>query len=216
MTGIIARLVSAAVLLAAGGHGALAVTVFVERSLFEAGASGALVTETFDAEIARAPVIVFDSGTTATTSTTGVPLTVNEVAFGRYAGFVKRDGFRDIIFEFPQPITAFGGDFSSLSSLMVTGSFDGTSMTLSIPDAIGGSEGFFGLIGDTAFSSISFSTDKGVFVFPEGPPVGGETFNLDDFTIAPIPLPAGLPLLLGALGMLGVIGALGRGASSRA
>ncbi len=208
---------SAAVLLAAGGHGALAATIFVERSLFEAAVTGALVTDTFDNDIATADVIVFDSGTTATTSSTGVPPTLNEVSFGRYAGFVQRDGFRDITFDFAPPVTAFGGDFSSLSSLMVTGTFDGSSMTLSIPDAIGGAAGFFGVVGDSTFSSISFSTNEGVLVFPGSSPAGGETFNLDNFTIAPVPLPAGLPLLLGALGILGMIGASsGRRAPSRA
>lgn len=207
MTGILTRLVSAAVLLVASGHAAFAVTIFVERSLFEAAVTGPLVTDTFNNDIDTADVIVFDSGTTSTKSSTGVPPTLNRVAFGQFTGFVQRDGFRDITFDFPLPVTAFGGDFSSVSSLLV-GSFDGTSMTLSISDALAGDAGFFGVVSDDTFSSISFSTEAGQIFFPGGPPVGGETFNLDNFTIAPItiapiPLPASLPLLVGALVVLG-------------
>lgn len=187
-------------------------TVFTDRDTFSAQ-NTVVITETFDQAIMRAPSITFGSGVTATASTPDVPLTQNEVSNGSYVGFVRRDGFRDITFDFGMPISGFGADFTSglsNTSLMVTGRFDGMSETVSIADAVG-QQGFFGLTSTTAFQSVSFRTNAGAFLFGAPTPFGGESFQVDNLTalddagVAPIPLPATGFLLIAGLGGLGAL-----------
>ncbi len=185
---------------------AQAATVFTDRAAWEAAVTGTITTDTFDTPIATADAITFASGVVATKSSSGIPPTVNQVGNGTYSGFVQRDGFRTIEFAFPGAVTAFGGTFSDLlNSLFVTGLFDGVEETLSITSAIGTAPGFFGVVGAASFSSLVFTTNAGVVLFPGGGPLGGELFSIDDLSFAQpaaIPLPAALPLLLTALGGL--------------
>ena len=62
------------------------------------------------------------------------------------------------------------------------------------------------------FNSLSFATDGPAFILPEGFTVNAPELNIFDnrwvdprIDTAPVPLPAALPFLLGALGVLGVI-----------
>ena len=189
-----------------------AATVFTERSLFDS-AVGASTTETFEDEIGTATTITFASGTTATKSSAGIPPTLNRVKFGHYTGFVQKGGFRDITFDFGSEVIAFGANFESglsNSSLMVMGMFDGVAQTFSIADAIG-SSGFFGLKSDTGFNRISFRTNAGASFIPGAAPFGGETFEVDNLSlagtdVAPIPIPASFGLMALAMTALGAIG----------
>ena len=200
--------IAASVALLSGA--AQAVTIFTDRSAFEA-AAGALAVETFDAPIATADSITFAGGIKATKTSSGFPPTLNRVARGIYTGFLARDSFRDIILDFGRNVTAFGADVSGLnvlsgdrSALLVSGAFDGTVQTLSVSDAVG-SGGFFGIVSSTGFDSVTLGTDSGAFLFGGTVPFGGETFNLDNVAVSAVPLPATLPLLLAAFGSVALL-----------
>lgn len=181
-----------------------AATVFTDRAGFEAVA-GPLAFETFDNEIDTATSITFDGGIMSTKSRTNTPPTLNRVRFGDYDGFVQRDGFLTITFDFGAGVTAFGADFSDLSSLAVNGTFDDMS-SISVSDAIGGTSGFFGLVTDAPFSSVTFTTNAGVVLVPGSAPFGGEAFSVDNLaTTAAVPLPAALPLMLGVITGAGLL-----------
>ena len=145
----------AAALLVAGGVNAA--SVYTDQSEFSA-LPGVTTIDTFDDEVATDTTITFKSGVTATKSSDGVPATLNRVKFDKYTGHVKRDDFRTITLDFGSEITGFGADFSGLSSLMVTGNFDGVNETVSIFDAVG-ANGFFGLTSTTGFQTVTFTTN---------------------------------------------------------
>ena len=177
------------------------------------------MTETFNADIPTADSITFPSGIVSTKSSSGVPPTLNRVDEGDFDGFLLRDGVRTITFDLPAPAFGFGGDFSgagtALSSLIVTAALqDGGMFTASISDQLGGGSGFFGLTSEQTFSSLTFSTEAGIPT--GGTPIGGQVFSVDDVALAPIPLPAGLALLLGALGFGGAASRIARGRGRKA
>jgi len=106
---------------------------------------------------------------------------------------------------FPSPVTAFGINHVSINTFtMVVGNFDGTGdQTIQIAPS-GFSEGFFGLIGETTFTSI---------VFENTGPGTVDTYTLSDLTFGGeplsstvIPLPAAFPLFGTGLGILGFLG----------
>ena len=211
----LAWLAAAAVLLAPVA--ASATTVFTDRAVWQASAPGARVVDSFDADIATADTVTFGSGITASKSSTGIPPTLNRVKLGEYDGFLVRDDFRTITWTLPQPATAFGADFNGggfeLSSLFVTASYsDNAAETFSISDALAQADGFFGLSGSRSISSLLFSTDTGIVTSPGSIPLGGQSFSADNVSlgsvapIAPVPLPAALPLMLGGIGIAGVFG----------
>ena len=210
-----ARVLSAGLMAAWLGAGsAAAATVFTDRDDFVASFDLPLVMESFDADIATADSITFSSGIVATKSSSGVPPTLNRVDDGDFDGFLLRDGVRTITFDLPQPVFGFGGDFSgggtAFNSLIVTAALqDGEAFTASISDQLGGEGGFFGLSAEQTFSSLTFSTEAGIPT--GGVPIGGQVFSVGDVVLAPIPLPAGLTLLLGALGFGGVVSRMVRG-----
>ena len=214
------RLLSAAVLAATIGVGSAgAATVFTDRGAFVASFDRPLVTETFDTDIPTADSITFPSGIVSTKSSSGVPPTLNRVDEGDFDGFLLRDDVRTITFDLPAPAFGFGGDFSgagtALSSLIVTAALqDGGMFTASISDQLGGGSGFFGLSSEQTFSSLTFSTETGIPT--GGTPIGGQVFSVDDVVLAPIPLPAGLALLLGALGFGGAALGIARGSGRKA
>lgn len=196
---------------------ATAATIFTDRDAWQASAPGAMLVETFENNIGTADSIMFDSGIIATKSTPGVPATLNRVNGGDYDGFVVRDDFRTITWTLPQPVTAFGADFSgggsNFASLFVTAQFtDSPAETFSIADALGNAAGFLGFSGSQTVSSLLFTTDAGVVFFPGAAPAGGQLFSVDNVAlasappIAPVPLPATLPLMLGLLGIGGAFG----------
>lgn len=186
----------------------VAASVFTDRAAWEASLAGPLSLETFDADITTADSITFATGIVSSKSSTGVPPTLNRVAFGDYDGFVARDGFRTIDWRLPVPVNGIGGDFGGsgpdIGSLSVSARFvDDSSETFSISDALGGTAGFFGLSSSTAIASLLFTTDAGVVLVPGGAPFGGQSFTADNVALAPVPLPGGLALMLGVIGIGG-------------
>lgn len=197
-----------------------AVTLSVDRGVFESGLRGPLVRESFDADIATADSIRFASGIVASKSSPGVPPTLNRVRLGDYDGFVVRDGVRDITWDLPQPVFGFGGDFSgagtNFGSLFVTATYaGGPSERFSISDAVGAGGGFFGLSGSRAIASLLFSTDAGGFATPGAAPIGGQLFTADDVAVAPVPPPAAFPLMLTGVLIAGGFGLSRRGRATR-
>lgn len=201
--------VAAAAFLMTASH-AQAAIVFTDRDAFEAAINGDIVRDQFDNPIPTADAITFDSGVIASKSSTGTPPTLNRIQNGVYTGFTQIDGFRRITFDLPDPVVAFGADFSGItSSLIINGDFDGDGVqSFSISDLVGDA-GFFGVIGLADFSSLFFTTLAGAPLFPGGQPFGGETFNVDNLAFsedAVVPIPAAAPLLLTGLGALGFAG----------
>lgn len=106
-------------------------------------------------------------------------------------------------FTFNSPITAFGGDYDLSPGGAGTGLrfvLDGNEI---IPQEISGTySGFWGFVSDTFFTSVEVRAGSGSGI--------AETHTFDNFsfgvaaTVAPIPVPASLPLLLTAL--LSVLG----------
>lgn len=194
-----------------GTFGAAQAATFNSQTDFET-AAGATTVETFDAEIATDVSITFANGTTSTKSSPGVPQTLNRVRNGVFTGFVQRDGFRDITFDFGADVFSFGGDFNSglsNTSLMATGLFNGVSSTVSIADTIG-QNGFFGLTSDTAFRQVTFRTNAGAFLFGGATPFGGETFSIDNLALGTgVPGPSVVPLPAAGLALMAGLGALG-------
>ncbi len=149
------------------------------------------------------------------------------------SNYVETGGGGDFQIDFSAPISAFGfygtdiGDFGNTLTLTLT---NGVTETVDFPLTLGsggstsGSLGFFGFIDpDASYSSIAFNNEPG----------GDDVFGFDDMTIGDIgqieviippttvmpdptpmdpvdpthvPVPAGLPLLLGAIGGLGLLG----------
>lgn len=106
-------------------------------------------------------------------------------------------------FAFPTP-TRFVSLFFGEDNVGGIGNDSGTTLNngdeFSFTNVDPGYIGFYGIIADTAFSSLTFtSNNDGTFT--------DDDIRIDDVTfadVAPIPLPAGLPLLLAGLGAFGI------------
>lgn len=183
---------------------AKAVMVFSDRTAWEAALGGApLVQDNFDVDITNAQSIVLASGVQSTSSRP--EFDNNNVTGGRYDGDVElfdgASGAETISWLFPISINAFGADWMSTTSgdlLQITGNFDGSgNQTVKFSDFLtGNGDGFLGLIGDSLFQQITFSSETLT--------VSGERFQADNLAFAAVPLPATFPLLAGAIALLGI------------
>ncbi len=164
-----------AVLLAVGGVlialPASATTTFVDtlldRSAWEEVVSDRL-EEPFDNEIAQADVLDFDSGIQSVASgAIDMPNHLVDGDLGRFRGTLRpaastSPGYLTFVWTFPEPVMAFGADFFSIGGsrqVSVQGTFDSgleafDLRTLFIADG-GLDQGFFGLISDDPFTSIT-------------------------------------------------------------
>ena len=150
---------------------ASATTTFVDfefdRSAWEAVVFD-LLEEPFDSEIAQSDVLDFDSGIQSVASgAIGSPNHRVDGAIGRFLGTLRpaastSPGYLTFVWTFPEPATAFGADFFSIGGsrqVSVQGTFDSgleafDLRTLFIADG-GRDQGFFGLVSDEAFTSIT-------------------------------------------------------------
>ena len=181
----------AASLLASTAAQAITFTYYTDRSSFEA-ALGTLTTETF---ASGAP------------TASGLSITGSAVT---YPGGLMRDRLDAetgafTTFDFASAVIGFGGDFDlpgpgGTGSGIAASVFSGvwTDFPQQIPNT---TVGFLGVIADEAFTQI---------VFREGTQGGAaETYTFDNLTfartLATVPLPAGLPLMVGALGAAGLL-----------
>jgi len=176
---------------AAGAASAATFTTYTDRAAYESALTGPI--STYD----------FDTGAPAS----GVTVTGDDVNFsgGVLNDVVNQGASADTLFSFDAPILGFGGDWDLAGpggvgtgiaiTTMGGGSFV---VTEEIPSTL--VNDFWGFISDMEFSSLSFV---------EGTQANGvETYTLDNLTtggVAPVPLPAGLPLLLAGLGGLAAL-----------
>lgn len=197
MTSFIKTIALGAIVTVGLSLSAHAATIFSDRTSFEA-ATGPLALETFDTPIANSAFITFDGGITSSRSgTTNSPNGVS--SGGSFVTLVTRNQQNLITLDFGQEINAFGADFSGLGSLFAD--LLGTDESVTIASSFQ-SAGFFGFISDESFSSLRFRTATGIGF-------GSQLFSLDNLSsgtatdLAPIPLPATLPLMLAAFGGIG-------------
>ena len=196
-------------------------SILTDADVFAMNTSDVTV-ETFDNRIVGPTV--FDSNTTITfdggiTSTATTNQQFNEVRDGAFRGGTRRGRSAEfdqtLTFDFGREITAFGGDFTGAGGILVSGMFEGMTQTFAIGDSLMNGTGFFGLISDTAFSSVTFSTNQGGFLPFGNPTVSLQAINfrLDNLAagsaagnqVPPIPLPASALLLMAGLGGFGAL-----------
>jgi hypothetical protein len=145
-----------------------AVLTFTDRTAWEAAVSGTISTETFDNDIAHADVITFDNGVTSTATPSGSS-TGNSVSSGVFNGRVDsanmlpNPGF--LTFDFGGLITGFGADFEDLDEGETTLNIGSLTFFAGLYSSIGGPDGFFGLVSDTAFSDIVLYSIGGDDIF---------------------------------------------------
>jgi hypothetical protein len=171
----------------AGGTSA-ATTIYTDRAAFDLATGGGLNFEDFSDA-------TFDDTTITTNAPGSVFLTGGQL---RARPTPVALGGSNLQFAFNSPTTAFGGDFD----LSPGGSGNGLRFVLDgneiVSQEIGAPfTGFFGFVSDLSFSTVT--VESGV-----GPGIA-ETHLIDNLSfglaapVAPIPLPAGLPLLLSGL-----------------
>ncbi len=165
---------------------AQAVTIFTDQSAWEAAVTGSTTTDDFNnTYIPTANSITLGSGIQSTFVGTG-SLASNAVLNRNFVTFVGVGKQRETQWDFPTAVTAFAFDFLSIMNLTVSGDFDGSgNQTISVFDEAGTS-GFFGILGQNAFTSILFGSNS--LTVEDG-------INLDNaYFVAAIPIPAALPL----------------------
>ncbi|MQY41163.1 VPLPA-CTERM sorting domain-containing protein [Epibacterium sp. SM1969] len=210
------RILSVAVLVAMSTPtltSAAVVSTFTDRASFEAFAGGVL-TEDFNGVVgqpsfAGTPLTVGD----LTLQTLGSPLSgernaIDQPPFqfaeisvdGSALANVLLDSADDAFsISFAAPVFSFGADFGALNDNVLRTSVSFLDQTL-FPDATTGNViRFFGFTSDTLFDTVSFNF-AGL----------NDGFSVDNVTFggvspSPVPLPAGLPLLLSGLGGLGLV-----------
>jgi hypothetical protein len=152
--------------------------VYTNRADWEAAIAGSMpnpwytiTTDTFSNPIASAQSITLDSGIVSTNSAPPIlPNSFNNNSVGIVNPGVDvydnasgtLPGASDTItWAFPSPyVWAFGADFFRVDDLTLTGNFDGTgNQTISINTAIGGEDGFLGVVGMAEFDSVVFGNN---------------------------------------------------------
>lgn len=121
---------------------------------------------------------------------------------------IDQDEAPDTVFDISLPVFGFGADIDTSlvgpgSGISIGVSFEGIAFALpeGIPSPF--ETGFFGFISDTAFDSVFFSEGDRVARPVETYALSNPIAALNIAEVAPVPLPAGLPLLAVALGALG-------------
>ena len=195
--------------------GASAATAFFDESAFFSAVSGrTLVSEGFQG-VADGTLLdntTFDSGVTVNpavvTSDNTVEGELLRLSVDNTGGLST---FVDLTF--PVATTAFAFEFGELNEdIRVSGrgigNDSGTTLgaggfSYNFSDLFSedpGYVGFFGVVADAGeqFNTVRFSTN-GIGDFVD------DDFSLDNLTFAPVPLPAGLPLLAAGLGVFGFV-----------
>jgi hypothetical protein len=156
-------------------------------------------TDTFSTTIPSAQSITLASSIISTNSG---PITLPNSFNNNSVGILPAAGLYDnavqagaaatasnsITWAFPVPVIAFGADFIGAGSnrLSLGGDFDGTGLqTLTVNTALGGQNGFLGVIGTVPFSNVTFGN----------PLAQVDSFQIDNAYFAPLPVPGPLPVI---------------------
>ena len=177
-----------------------AIVTFTDRSTFEASA-GTVTSEDFESQTVGTNLqnATIDLGdfTLSVASVFGTPFNlIDQSGFNApnasiFAGIGLGDG-ETMTLLFDIAITSFGADFGALNDFVQRSQFEVLADILLAP-ILSGEASFFGFTSDTAFTSLVI---RGL---PES-----DGFGIDNVTysVAPIPVPATLPLLALGLGLL--------------
>lgn len=189
--------------LAVSATTASAATIYTDRIAWETAMGTALLTtDSFSNNIglSRDP-LTFDSGVVSRADGNIVQQNVDLGSFRYNVYEIATTPETEMVWTFPEQITGFGADFELLGDSSLAGDFDGTGeQSFDLRKSIGLSSGFFGIIGSTAFTDIVMRTTSRDF----------SSIDVDDLafgtaSVASVPLPASLPLVLLGLGALGLM-----------
>lgn len=184
--------------------GANAATIFTDRTAWVTALGGAAQTsDDFSADIADGATITFASGVQSMATGEGTSGGgINRVDGGDWDTRIRNasglSGYSSVTWEFPSNISAFGVDFSSISSsrgIHVSGDFDGSgNQDINLFTHQGSSNGFLGVIGTSSFNSITLSASG---------TGDNDFFGADDLSFVAVPEPSSAILLgLGATSIL--------------
>jgi len=178
---------------------AQAYTVYTDLPSWQSALFNYIIsTDTFSTPIPSAQSITLSSGIISTNSG---PITLpnsfnnNSVGIltaGLYDNAVQAGAAatasNSITWAFPVPVIAFGADFIGAGSnrLSLGADFDGTGLqTLTVNTALGGQNGFLGVIGTVPFSNVIFGNPLALV----------DSFQIDNAYFAPLPVPVPLPVI---------------------
>lgn len=180
-----------------------AATTYTDFTSFSTSA-GTLTTETFDLDKANNANLSFDGGiTSAGLLPAGTP--DHNIASGLFHAHVRHpsdgNGYQTLTWTFPTAVTAFGADFGSIAgsrALSIVGNFDGSGdISYNLRTEIGAG-GFFGVIGSSAFTSITFQINTA-----EATIQGNDLFTVDNVSIDSVPEPS--TVIFSAIGSLALL-----------
>ncbi|MQY42473.1 VPLPA-CTERM sorting domain-containing protein [Epibacterium sp. SM1969] len=187
----------------------LATTFIVASAAAASAATFQFFTDAASFEAAAADVRAFNLTDPST------PLTITgddvDLTGGILFDVIDQDDAADTVFSFDIPLIGFGADLDlrpvgAGSGIAVSITINGQTITL--PEEISpfADGGFLGFITDTAFTELSFSegsrASRPAETYLLANPVGAVESNSN---VAPVPLPAGLPLMLAGLGAFGLL-----------
>jgi len=180
-----------------------ATTSFTDRVSFVA-ASGATSVQDFESQTVgtdlRAAPIDLGDFSMAVVSVFGLDFNIisNSSLNAPNATIFAHMGLGDgetFTLTFDSAIKAFGADFGGLNDDLQRSQFEVFGETILAPVQVGQVQGFFGFVSDVAFTSLIIRGRAET----EGAGIDNITYH-----VAPVPLPASLPLLLAGIGLLGL------------
>jgi len=170
---------------------ASAYVIYTDQTSWENAVTETLTTDTFNYSIPAANTITFDSGVISTKSGSNYQAVNGSVFVGQVTGSTT------LTWELPWDITALGFDVVSVNNnTSLIADFDGNgneSINLGVLSGSTYYNGFFGVIGDSAFSSAVFVNSGSV-----------DTFTVDNLSFNKISIPEPETLYLFILGIIGM------------
>ena len=174
-------------------------TLQAERAVWASNAGAPLSSEGFEGPISVGSSITFADFTVSVAS--GALTLFPLIELTRTEG-EQSLGFSDsnvVTFVFNDAITSFGIDWSSLdrdeTNIAYSDNAGGSNSDLFVADSFAGA-GFLGATNLNGFTEISFTVTSSEIL---------EFDNIQYASVAAVPVPAGLPLLLGAVGLIGLL-----------